>query len=414
MTAGENRLRKIWSYENALVLIMSMANGVVTLDRLAVNFLSPYIVAEFHIDNTQVGLLASGLSIAIAASGFALAQVADRTRQRKLILMVMILLFSLGSALSGLAGSFVLLLMARMFLGLTEGPIVPIAQSIVAIESTESRRGLNMGIMLNLGAALLGIGLGPILATHIAEAFGWRTAFFMSCTPGLALVVCIALFVRPIREAPHPTAAAAVPVATGGLLKALKSRNILLCIAISGLYSSWLIIQSVFLPLYLVRMDGLKPTDMGLVVSATGLSTAIAGMAVPALSDRIGRRPALALVTFLGMGAPLATLFVHGPQPVLAFALFLGYLGGGAGPLYVGIVPAESVPPRYVATAVAVALAAGELIGGVAAPTLAGRAADSFTLAAPFWISAACAGVCGLLSLLLIETAPRRVQLAAA
>ena len=295
-------LRKLWTYENALVLIMSMANGVVTLDRLAVSFLSPYIVAEFHITNTQVGMLASALSVAVAGSGFALASLADRTRQRKPILLVMLLLFSLGSALSGLAGSFLFLLTARMFLGLTEGPIVPIAQSIVAIESTERRRGLNMGIVLNLGAALLGIGLGPILATHIAESFGWRTAFFTSCTPGLALVVCIALFVRPIREAARP--APILGAATTGLWQVLKSRNILLCILISGLYSAWLIIQSVFLPLYLVRADGLKPTDMGLVVAATGISTAIAGMAVPALSDRIGRRPALALVTFFGMTAP--------------------------------------------------------------------------------------------------------------
>jgi len=407
-------MRKLWTYENGLVLLMSMANGVVTLDRLAVSFLSPYIVAEFHISNTQVGLLASALSIAVASSGYLLASMAASTGKRKQILLVPLFLFSVFSALSGLAGGFAVLIMARSVLGLTEGPIVPIAQSIVAIESSEHRRGLNMGIVLNLGAALIGIGLGPILATHIAEAFGWRTAFFVSCAPGLALVLGIALFLRPIREAPHPTPAAAASVGLSGIGKVLTSRNIVLCILISGLYSAWLIIQSVFLPLYLVHADGLKPTDMGLAISATGIATAIAGMAVPALSDRIGRRPALALVTFFGMAAPLATLFVHGSGALIAFALFIGYFGGGAGPLYVGIVPAESVPPRYVATAVAIALAAGELIGGVAAPALAGRAADVYGLAAAFWIATADAGACGVLSLFLIETAPRKLRAATA
>jgi len=407
-------VRKVWTYENALVVLMSLVNGVVALDRLAVNFLSPYIVAEFHISNTQLGLLASALSVAVAGSGYLLASLADSTQRRKHILLLMLLLFSLCSSLSGLAGSFGFLIVARGVLGLTEGPIVPIGQSIVAIESSEHRRGLNMGIMLNLGAALIGMGLGPILATHIAEAFGWRAAFFLSCTPGLLLVLALALFLRPLREAARPSSALAGPEGLGGIGKVLTSRNIILCILISGLYSAWLIVQSVFLPLYLVRTDGLKPTDMGLVVAVTGIAAAIAGMAVPALSDRFGRRPTLVLICFLGAAAPLATLFVHGAWPLIACALFVGYFGGGAGPLYVGVVPAESVPARYVATAVAISLAAGELIGGVAAPTLAGRAADLFGASAPFWISAACALVCGFLSLLLTETAPRKLRAMAA
>ena len=405
-------MRRLWTYENGLVLLMSLANGVVTLDRLAVSFLSPYIVNEFHINNTQLGLLASALSVAVAGSGYLLASLADSTRLRKQILLGALLLFSLCSALSGLAGSFAFLILARAVLGVTEGPIVPIAQSIVSIQSSEHRRGLNMGIMLNLGSALIGIGLGPILATHIADAFGWRAAFFVSCIPGLMLVISIALMVRPINEAPHAPVAVAAGVLSG-IRKVLNTRNIALCIAISGFYSGWLIIQSVFLPLYLVRVDGLKPTDMGLVVAATGIATAVAGMAVPALSDRIGRRPALAFITFFGALAPLATLFVHGAPPLLAVALFIGYLGGGAGPLYVGIIPSESVPPRYVASAVAIALAAGELIGGVAAPAVAGRAADLFGMAAPFWISAAAAAFCGVLSLFLVETAPRKLRAAA-
>ncbi len=95
---------------------------------------------------------------------------------------------------------------------------------------------------------------------------------------------------------------------------------------------------------------------------------------------------------------------------MIAVALLVGYLGGGAGPLYVGVIPTESAPARQAATAVAISLASGELIGGVAAPILAGKAADLFGPAAPFWISAGCAAACGILSLFLIETAPRKLR----
>ncbi len=402
------RKNGLWTYENGLVLLMSLANGVVTLDRLLISYLSNDIVSEFHLSNTQLGMLASSLSVAIAGSGFILASLADATRRRKEILILMLVAFSLGSAVSGLAGGFILLLAARFVLGLAEGPIVPIAQSIVSIESSENRRGLNMGIVLNLGAAAIGLTLGPILATQIAAAFGWRTAFFLSCMPGLMLALAISFWIRRPTEGVRP--AAAKGAALAGLMDVLKTRNILLCIVISGLYSAWLIVQSVFLARYLVQVDGMTPTVMGFVVAASGISTAISGMAVPALSDRIGRRPALVLVTLFGMAAPLAALFVHGSPLLIAFALFIGYFGGGAGPLYVSIVPSESVPARYVATAVAISLASGEIFGGVLAPTLAGRAADAFGLAAPFWISAACAGICGVLSLFLVETAPHRVK----
>ena len=347
---------KLWNYENGLVLMMSLVNGVVALDRVAVSFLSPYIVPEFHLDNTQLGLLASGLSVTIAGSGFLLASLADGTGRRKPIMIVMLVLFSLFSATSGLATGFAMLLAARCILGLAEGPLAPIGQSVVALESSAHRRGLNMGIMLNLGAALIGGGVGPIVATHLADAFGWRSAFFVSAVPGLVLSLALLLWMRPPPEPPRTAPEAKVPGGTG-VLSLLGSRNILLCLLISGLYSAWLIVQGVFLPIYLVRIDGLRPTDMGFVVAATSLSVAAGGMIVPAISDRIGRKPALSAICFIGMLAPLAALFVHGPTWLLTLALIVGNFGGGAGPLYVAVVPTESAPARHAATAVAISLA---------------------------------------------------------
>jgi len=395
----------LWSYENGLVLMMSLLNGIVALDRTASNLLGPYFVPEFHLNNAQVGMLASGLSITIAGSGFLLASLADGTGRRKPIMIVMLVLFSLFSAVSGLATGFIMLLAARCILGVAEGPLAPIGQSVIALESSQHRRGLNMGIMLNLGAALIGGGIGPLAATHLADAFGWRSAFFVSALPGLILAVVLMIWLRRPTEPPRSAPEAKIPGGTG-VMSLLRSRNILLCLAISGLYSAWLIVLGVFTPLYLTRVDGLKPTDMALVLTLTSPALAAGGLLVPAISDRIGRKPALVAICFVGMLAPLAVLFIHGPIWLLTLALIVGNFGGGAGPLYVAVVPTESAPARHAATAVAISLAAGEIIGGVVAPTLAGRMADLTGPGAPFWICAAAAGICGLLALLLKETAP--------
>ena len=404
---------KLWSYENGLVLMMSLMNGIVALDRTAVSLLAPWIVPEFHLNNAQLGMLASGLSVTIACSSLLLASLADGTGRRKPILIVMLVLFSVFSAMSGLAAGFVMLLAARCILGAAEGPLAPIGQSVVALESAPQRRGLNMGIMLNLGAGLVGGGLGAFATTHVASAFGWRPAFYLSAAPGLILALVMMFWMRPPPEPPRSAPEASTP-AWAGVLALLRTRNILLSILISGLYSAWLIVQGVFTTIYLTTNDGMKPTDVGLLLLLTSPAMALGGMIVPAISDRIGRRPALAVICFVGMLAPLAVLFVHGPFWLLALALGVGQFGAGAGPLYVAVVPTESVPARYAATAVAISLAAGETLGGIFAPTVAGRIADLTGPGAPFWICAGCAGLSGLLALLLKETAPAVVAKQAA
>ena len=49
-------------YELTLLLLLTLANGVVAFDRLTVAFLAPYIVSDLGLSNAQVGLLAGALS----------------------------------------------------------------------------------------------------------------------------------------------------------------------------------------------------------------------------------------------------------------------------------------------------------------------------------------------------------------
>ena len=46
-----------WTYENGLVLILGLSFGFAFFDRNAVSYLSPYIVEDLKINNTQVGML---------------------------------------------------------------------------------------------------------------------------------------------------------------------------------------------------------------------------------------------------------------------------------------------------------------------------------------------------------------------
>lgn len=409
---GETGLaRTSFGYETRILILLSLANGVVALDRLTASYLSPYIVADLGLNNTQLGLLAASLSIAVAVSSVVLGRVADATGRRKLILLVATVLFSLFSALSGAVVGFAALLLARLLLGLAEGPMVPLSQAIMAEASRPERRGFNMGAMQMTGAFLIGGMLGPILATGIADAYGWRAAFFLSALPGVLLAVALFFVMRrdPPRAVVSKGEAPTLPLGQSIALL-WKVRNVRLAFLIAGLFSAWLMVQNVFLPVYLTQVKGLAPATMGWVIGAGGIAGVAGGLTLPALSDRIGRKPVITTACFLGIVAPLAILALPPSPLALGGAVLLGWLVLGIAPLYCGVIPSESAPAGLVTTAIGLCMGAGELIGGVIAPAVAGRAADAFGLAAPLWICVGLAVVTGLLCLLLEESAPARTE----
>ena len=78
----------------------------------------------------------------------------------------------------------------------------------------------------------------------------------------------------------------------------------------------------------------------------------------------------------------------------------------GVFPLAMATIPSEVVPPGLTATALSLTMGTSEIIGGVFAPWIAGRAGGRTGLAAPLWIVAGLAVAVGIVALLLRETAP--------
>lgn len=393
-------------YEIALLAVLTLANGVVAFDRLAATFLSPYIVSELKLDNAQLGLLAGALSGAVALSAFLGGQLADRTGRRKALLIACTLVFSLGSAAGGFALGFATLFAARFLLGLAEGPMVPVSQTIMVETSAPARRGFNMGVMQMAGAFLLGAMAGPIVATRIADAHGWSSAFFLSAVPGLALAGLMLLLVKPDRPVAH-AAGQAPPSLLGALRQLLGIANMRAALLVAALFTAWLVLQNVFLPVYLTTAKALPAATMGVVLSMGGIAGVIGGAALPLLSDRIGRRPVVIGACLAGLIAPVAILLLPPDPLLLGAAILLGWLPLGIAPLYCATIPTESVPPALATSAVGLSMGTAELLGGVVAPALAGVAADAYGLGAVLLICAGLALAAALAALLLKETAPR-------
>src|SRR3569623_1065196 len=81
----------------ALLVVLTLGNGIVGFDRQTVAYLTPFIVKEMGLSNGQLGLIASALSAAIAISSFFGSQLADQSGKRKGILVGCTQVFSMLS-----------------------------------------------------------------------------------------------------------------------------------------------------------------------------------------------------------------------------------------------------------------------------------------------------------------------------
>jgi len=269
-----------------------------------------------------------------------------------------------------------------------------------------------MGVMQNFGSNLLGSFAAPLVLVTIAEHWSWRMAFFLAGVPGLIMAVLIARYVHEPQTKPAPAAAGGAG-SIMSYLDMLKFRNMILCVLMSIFMVSWMVLGWAFLPVFYVNVRQLTSGEYKVLMSLLGLSAAFFSFVVPGLSDRLGRRPVVLAFNLVGVLVPLAALYWHGSLYLLGALIFVGWAASGTFPLFMGTIPSETIPARYVATSMGLTVGIGEIVGGVSAPALAGTAADHYGLTAPLFIQAACALAGALVALGLKETAPSRVTAAA-
>ncbi|MDC1030236.1 MFS transporter [Flavobacteriaceae bacterium] len=387
-------MKKIFTYENGIVSLMSLTFGVLFFDRLALNYLVPYVAKDLNLNNLQIGLLAAGLSLAWAFSSYFTTAWSESRNKNKITFIVAIFIFSICSFGSGLAIGFGTLLAARLIMGLAEGPVIPLAQVFVERESTPSRIGLNVGIVQAVGGALFGSILAPVILIQIAENMGWRTAFYIAGIPGLVIGVMTVFYLRK-----STTVSRGNESHNGFNIKELWQYNnikwgTLLACCVFG----WWFATIPFITKYFTDVQGMDAGTMQKTMGLLGVAMLISSLFFPGISDKIGRKKALLIALSLGIFYPFAVYFLNGSGAHLPF-MFITYAMVGTIPLVAAIVPSEAVPSRLKAKAIGFVTAVAEIVGGVLVPAIAGGLSDAINESAFLWVAA----VLALLSLFFLS-----------
>lgn len=360
--------------------------GVLTLINF-LNYTDRYILAgvmkkvqeHFHLTDTDGGLLATTFMIVYLMASPIGGFLGDRL-PRHILIGCAVLIWSLATVASGLASSFVLLIIARAATGVGEAGYGTIAPSFISDLFTPERRSRMLAIFYT--AMPLGAAAGFILGGAVGDSHGWQTAFYVGGAPGLLLGVMCFFITEPKRGGTEATPIEKVPFGQG--VRALVGNArfwivtaglTLMTFSIGGL-SNWM-------PKYLEAERGFTGADAGLVLGATTVIGGLLGtLAGGFLGDRLERRRPGGGVIMSGVGlslaAPLMLVAVHAESKALLIASlllaqFLIFLNNG--PLNAAIV--NVVSPGFRAFAFSISTMTLHLLGDAASPAIIGWISDT-------------------------------------
>jgi MFS family permease len=394
-------------YEWKAVALLGVGFGLVGLDRWIISPLWPQMYPDLGLEPSAVGTLAGVLGVVWGIFAIFSGSLSDRIGHRKILIPAM-LLFSVLSGVTGMAQGLVMLILVRGLMGAMEGTYCPTSFTAVAAASKPRRRGFNQGLQQS-GFALLGLALGPIIATQLlAMGLSWRSIFWVVALPGL-IVGLLLFFV--LREPKHTQAGELIGATAdgGSWFTVLHSRNILVCMAALLCAMACVFVLSALVPVYLTDVLGLTPAQMGVVTSAIGFGGFFGQFGWPGLSDRFGRKP-LAILGFVGATISV-WMFAQTSAAVtpLFFALFLtAFFCLGNIALITGPIATESAPAGLISSSIGLVVGAGEIFGGGIAPTIADVVARSYGLPSVLYVAMTGVVLGIFVCFFLRETAPGR------
>jgi predicted MFS family arabinose efflux permease len=369
------------SSSNRLVfsaLVLFAINTLNFYDRTVPGALTEPIRKEFHLTDTQIGLLGSAFIWIYALVGLPLGRIADSASRKKLLATAIVIWSSL-TASAAFAGSFSMLLFSRIGVGIGEAACAPAATSWLGDLFPPGKRSRVLALFMlgvPVGGALSFFFSGPL-----AQAYGWRAAMILAAAPALLLIPALLLLLEPKRGASEIHPVALTPTSMWSIL---RIPTLWWIIASGALLNFNMYAIATFLPAFLSRLHGLSLASSGVasgIVYITGglCGGALAGYFGDAIANRRkDGRLRIAALTALA-AAPLACLGVLQPATSFFAAVIFLTLTYSLLTSYYGLVYSaiqDLVAPNQRGATMAIYFMAMYMCGASFGPLLTGRLSD--------------------------------------
>jgi MFS family permease len=366
-----------------VLIVMCLVYAINIAARYVVTTVFEPIRLELHLTDAGAAFL-TGVPLALfyVAFGIPIAWLADRSNRRNIVAASLII-WSGFTVFCGLSQTYWQLLLGRIGVGFGEAGATPPSTSIVSDYFPAERRPMALSI-LALGAPI-GAWLGADLAGAVAQAFGWRAAFFALGAPGLLLGLLVFLTVRePKRGRLDAIGGEGKPSFIESLRFLWQQKSAFHVIMASGVCSLWGWGLVWWTPTFLMRTYSLNVAQAGAVtghVHLVGGILATAGtawfMARPSMVNP--RRVLWALATIIGF-ATIPSFFAYWTQTLwlakLMFWIYIPAIYFFIGPCMALVLNVAPSNMRSMFTAWSVLV--GNLFNLIVAPQAVGFMSDWF------------------------------------
>ncbi len=184
MSDVDNPVRSGTSKE-VVLLVASTASFIFPFMGSSVNIALPSIGRELSLDAVTLGWIATAYILASATLLVPFGRIAD-IHGRKKVFTYGVIVFTVSSFLSGIAGSAAMLISFRVLQGIGGAMIAGTGVAMLTSVFPAAERGKALGI--NVAATYAGLSLGPVLGGVLTQHLGWRSIFFVGVPLGLVVL----------------------------------------------------------------------------------------------------------------------------------------------------------------------------------------------------------------------------------
>ncbi|MGW2817111.1 MFS transporter [Streptomyces sp. NPDC001415] len=213
--------------------LLALGTFALGVDAYVMAGLLPHVSEDLSISASSAGQMVTVFTLCYALGGPVFATLLAK-RSAKVVLGVALVVFTIGNALTALAPTLPVLLIARAVAGIGAGVYSPIAAATAAGLTTPERRGRALATVmggLSIGT-VIGVPVGMLLASHI----GWRGTLWLITALGVVALIGIVRLPK-IEVSPPPPLGRRVRALASGRVAGIVSVSLLGGIASLGLYT---------------------------------------------------------------------------------------------------------------------------------------------------------------------------------
>ncbi|MGE7912124.1 MFS transporter [Lysinibacillus xylanilyticus] len=301
------------------------------MDIMFISFAMTMIISEFNIDLATGGLISSITNIGMLLGGIIFGVLADKYGRVK-VFTYTVLLFALGTALTGLATNIEQIYIYRFIAGLGAGGEYGIGMALVAEAWPKNKQG-RASSYVSVGAQY-GVILAALLSAIILPTLGWRALFFVGVVP-----VIFAFIVRKnLEESPEWLAAQKNKKIEkqhekGKLAQLFKTPRtsmttitliVMATVQIAG-YNGLMI----WLPSMLQKSQGLSVSSSALWTISTAVGMIIGMLTFGRFMDRFGAKRAFGFFLLASACAVFLYSYATGSVAILIGGAIVGFFSNG-------------------------------------------------------------------------------------